>query len=149
MWIELSSRYALSDSGSLVTLGQYVNGYGLGYDGNGFSGGSGASPLVGATNLELLSTRVAMRPTARMTVSADLRRYKTVGSVSSNATTSGVGAGLTYDLGNNTRVDFGIDRSNTTYVDSPLRSGTTSTTIGLVGNPKGRINYLVDRKSVV
>lgn len=146
-WIDVSARYLLSDSGSVVTIGSYNNGYGLGYDGNGFSGGSGATSLLGATNLELLSGRVAMRPAPRLTMNVEARRYKTVGSVSSNATTSGIGGGLTYDLGSNTRLDLSVDRSNTSYVDSPLRSGTTSLTVGLAGNPKGRFNYALSSSS--
>lgn len=135
------AQYALSDSGSLATLGSFQSGFGFGYGGNGFSGGDPSNPITGVTNLTQWSLTAGFNPGDRMAVNAVVARSKSSGSISSNADTLTYGLGATFDFGRGIRFATSLDTSSTTFVDSPLTSRATNLDFFLDGNPPGRLSY--------
>lgn len=138
---QLTGRYAISDSGKSISLGGYDNGFGSGYDGNGFSGGGGSSYLAGASNMELFSITSSWQMLPRLRLDTGVRNYRTTGSVTSNARTAGRSVGLSYDGSGNMRASLSLDRSDTTYVGSAQKSGATTTNLVVDGSPAGPWSY--------
>lgn len=137
----LGGRYALSDSGALLALGGFQNGFGLGYDGNGFSGGSGSTGVTGATDLRLFQLNADYQPSSRSSLHASFSKVRYTGSVSSNTETTSSGIGASYTIAPGTLVGASIDQSRTTYVSSPLTSSSTSTSFFLDGQPSSLWSY--------
>lgn len=139
--LRLQSRYAISDSGALSALNGFNSGFGTGYDGNGFSGGTNPSIGTGSTNFRLFSVGLDYNPSARIGLNVGYRENRQTGSVSANATTKALGGSLGFDFGRGTRMSLSADRSDTTYVGSVIRSGATSYSVNLDGAPPGRFSY--------
>ncbi len=139
--LSLIGSYALSDSGSLATLGQFQTGYGYGYDGNGFSSGSTNNGFLGATDYRNLQFNVQYTPSDRFTVDARVRRTTSSGSVSSNSQTTAYGLGASWDAGRGNQVALSLDRSATQFIDSPLSSSATTLDFFLNGAPPGHLSY--------
>ena len=139
--LRLSTTYAMSDSGSLVTLQKYTSGYGSGYGGNAYTGGLDGTGFASITNLRRWYTTLQYNPTDRLSITADYRTQRSSGSVSSNSSTSGYGVNLGYEIGGGHRVNLSYDRSLTTFIDSPQTSGIVAYSAYIQGQPKGRINY--------
>lgn len=139
---EFSSNLVYTDSkaGKMSELG--INtGYGYGYDGNSFSGGTGGNPLTGTADFRRLSINNNWRPNDRMSVGLGANLYRTEGTVSSNSETSSVLLGFDYDLGRNTRLNSTIGMDDTRYLEQDLRSRATTASFGLDGSPPGRFSY--------
>ncbi|MBS1704250.1 MAG: hypothetical protein JST40_00135 [Armatimonadetes bacterium] len=138
--LKFSTRYDVSDSGALATLNRYTGGYGLGYGGNGFSGGTGGTTIAGGTNLRLWTTSLSYLPFERLAITGTYRQQQSFGSVTSNSRTNSTGLGLTYGFDNYHQLSLQYDRSNTTYRDSPLKSGVQSVSLDFSGG-RGRWSY--------
>jgi hypothetical protein len=139
--LRVSTTYAMSDSGSLVTLQKYSSGYGNGYDGNAYTGGLDGAGFASITNLRRWFTTVQYSPTSRLSMTADYRTQRSSGSVSSNSNTSGYGINMAYELGGGNRANLSYDRSLTTFIDSPQTSGIIAYSAYLQGQPPGRLTY--------
>lgn len=134
--------YLLSDSGSIATLGRFTNGSGLGFDGNGFTGGAGTTTSVlGATNVEATQLAVAYTPSDRISMNLGWIQQRSTGSVSSNSRTSSLGWAASADLGAGHQLSASVDRSETTFADSPLRSEATTYGLFYSARPKGPWSY--------
>ncbi len=138
----MSAGYSVSDSGELATLGAFQNGFGLGYNGNGFSGGSqGSIFATGATDFREFRVSSTYQATSRLALMANYIERRSVGSVSSNSDTSAYTLQADFDAGNGHVLGFGLNQSRTTFVDSPTKSDALSWDAYLVGSPKGRWSY--------
>lgn len=139
--LAFNAQYALSDSGQLATLGSFQNGFGLGYGGNGFSGGVTGDSTTGATSLRQWSLSASYTPTDRINLTAGLSATRQSGSVSSNSDSQGLGLAATLDFGKGHSFATSIDRTQTTFIDSPITSSATNWDLYLQGNPAGRWSY--------
>lgn len=136
----VNGSYSLSDSGQLAMLGAFQNGQGLGYGGNGFSGGVSSGGFAGATDARLLQLTTGYRVSDRIAVDARFYETRSVGSVTSNSETTAFGVGAHWDLGRTHALDFSVDSSKTRFVGSPLTSDAVTFYGSLSGAP-GRWGY--------
>lgn len=147
--ISLGATHALSDAGQLAILGGFQTGYGLGYNGNGFSNGLGTSFQAGVTNLELTNIRARYELSGKLALTAIAERSKTTGNYSSNSETDRFNLGVDYTFANDGMLSIGIDNANTKFLNSVLRTTATSLTAGLSARPAKRwllnlgANYLL------
>lgn len=136
--------YSISDSGRLATLGGFDNGLGLGYNGNGYSGGFTGTPFsLGATDVRRFHVGSFYRPSNRLSLRADYTTLRGTGSVTSNAQSGILSTGAEIDLGNGTFLDFDMSKSDTKFVGSGNDSSALSFDARLRGNPKGRLSYRI------
>ncbi|HVL39453.1 MAG TPA: hypothetical protein VM328_08705, partial [Fimbriimonadaceae bacterium] len=130
--LRLEGAYTVSDSGQLATLGGFRHGAGIGYDGNGFSGGvPGALPTLGGSKTRELSLRGRYQPSDRIGIDAGFYRTFMAGAYSSNSETSAYSLGVNWDLRQTHRLYVALDKSNTRFVSSPLTSDALSVSAGL------------------
>jgi hypothetical protein len=134
--------YVLSDAGTIATLGRFTGGAGLGFDGNGFTGGAGATgTILGAANVEATQFSLMYTPNDRFSANLGWVGQRTTGSVTSNARTSALSLSLAADLGAGHQIAASIDRSATSFVDSPLRSDATTIGFFYSARPRGPWTY--------
>lgn len=150
--IQLSARYTPTEdlfvrlnhteskSGGLTSIPGLNTGYGAGYNGNGFSGGSGGSFITGATNGSITSLLFRWQPNQRMALRANGSLYNSSGSVSSNAKTRSIGLGMDYDLGSGHFLGGDLDMSTTEFSNSANRS-TATTLTGFINGQFGKLGY--------
>jgi hypothetical protein len=137
----ISSRYALSDSGRQLTQFNFNNGLGIGFDGNGFSGGGESTLLGGASNLELFSMNSRYELASWVSLNGNYQDARTSGSVTSNSRTRSTGLNLEAQGKYNHRLSVGFSTFNTTFVGSTQKSGTDAWNVYLDGSPPGRTSY--------
>lgn len=134
----IGATHALSDAGQLAILGGFQTGYGLGYNGNGFSNGLGTSFQAGVTNLELTNIRARYELSGRLALNAIAERSKTTGNYSSNSETDRFNVGVDFSFANDGLLTIGVDNANTKFLNSPLRTTATSLMAGLTAKPAKR-----------
>lgn len=132
-----------SDSGALAALGGFLNGDGLGYDGNGFSGGVNSIGGIGASSATKirvwnLQTRYAISD--RYSMNFDAVSSLAKGGVSSNSETQAIQARFDADLGKGHFFGIGFTNSATKFSGSSIRSKATTFDLGINGTP-GRFSY--------
>jgi hypothetical protein len=134
-----------SDSGEISSLG-FANGSGIGFGGNGFSGGplgDGAFATTGSS-LRSLTLSAEYQATSRLNLVARGVRSESRGVLSSNTRTVAYGLGFDLDLGNFTLLSGSIDAVNTDLrSDTPRSADSVSYDLSLSGAPKGRWSYRV------
>lgn len=150
--VQLSARYTPNDdlfvrlnhtesnSGGITSIPGLNTGYGAGYNGNGFSSGSGSSFITGATNGSITSLLFRWQPSERLALRANGSLYRSSGSVSSNARTRAVGFGMDYDLGGGHFMGGDIDLSTTEFSTSNNKS-TATTMTGFINGQFGKLGY--------
>lgn len=137
-----SGSFAVSDSGALATLGGFDTGAGLGYGGNGFSGGLAGPGLgIGGTDYRVFQLLGRYLVTDRLSVTGSFSSGKSAGYVSSNSKSTSYASSVDWDLGKGHQL--GLNLSQTTTKFSSLQSDTKSTTLDFdfSGNPKGNLSY--------
>lgn len=141
--MSFSSAYLVSDGGALAALGGFSNGFGLGYDGNGFSNGSSSLFGTGVTNLRSWTTLATYTPTDRISINGSYQQRRATGSVSSNSETDGVSLGVSVDSLKGYVWSASLDQSQTKFVGSPIpASRSTSISAYLTANPtQGRLRW--------
>ncbi|MCB8933641.1 MAG: hypothetical protein M9921_05950 [Fimbriimonadaceae bacterium] len=144
----VNASYFLSDSGQLAVLGAFQNGQGLGYGGNGFSGGVTGGGFAGATDARLIQVTTGYRASDRLAFDARYYETRSVGSVTSNSETTAYGLGAHWDLGRTHALDFSIDSSKTQFVGSALTSDAVTFYGALSGAP-GRWSYRLGLSTLV
>lgn len=137
----ITANYTDSDAGEISTLGALDGGYGLGYNGNGFSGGIGTSPLLGVSNLKRATVTSQWQPWDRLSVNVGATAYETRGSVSSNTRTQSIFLSADFDWNDYSRFSGGISSDRTEYLSSDFRSNATNWYIAVDGAPPGRFSY--------
>lgn len=138
-----SLAHSVSDSGALATLGGFLTGDGLGYGGNGFSGGVSSGGGLGATTgtkirLWRLESHYALSD--RYSLSMDAAHTFARGSVSSNSETTSVSGRFDADLGRSHYFGFGFTNSASKFAGSSVTSKATTLDMNLSGSP-GRFGY--------
>ncbi|RYG45280.1 hypothetical protein EON79_13015 [bacterium] len=142
-----------SDSGQTATLSGFSSGYGVGYGGNGFSGGAFGDVLAsGASSLQSNQLSADFRASDRLSLTGRAYSSRSAGDLSSNADTQGYGLAVNYDLGRFTNLAFSLDRSSTRFLGDASqgtglsftgRTESTSYSLSFVGAPKGRMTYSI------
>lgn len=134
--------YTVSDSGKLATLGGFTNGLGLGYGGNGFSGGYNGQPYsLGNTNVRRLHLGTTYRPSERINLRADYIQSRSFGSITSNSDSTMVIAGATAQLDKSNFFDLDFSQSKTRYAGSNTRSNALNMSAELRGDRIGPWSY--------
>ncbi|MBI5708524.1 MAG: hypothetical protein HZC36_16185 [Armatimonadetes bacterium] len=142
--------YTVSDSGKLATLGGFTNGLGLGYGGNGFSGGYNGQPYsLGNTNVRRLHLGTTYRPTERINLRADYVQSRNIGSITSNSDTTFYLAGATAQLDKNHFFDLDFSQSKTRYAGSNTRSNATNVSAEFRGDRIGPWSYRLGVNSLL
>lgn len=132
-----------SDAGQIATLGAFANGYGLGYGGNGFSGGVGTTSLISASKVRAYTVRSSWAPYSGLSLSGRTFLRETQGSFSSNTRTTGVGLDVNWAVNNELNVQTSIDSSKIEFINSPLASTSTVFSAYVDGSPAGPWSYHV------
>lgn len=139
--LTLSASWLDSKAGALSALSGFSSGYGEGYDGNGFSGGLGATYGSGGADYRALRFGATYRPSTKLTLDARLEKSNTSGAFSTN-TNSTVGSISGFlDLGNQHRASFTVSRSDISFLGSSLSSNSTFLEGMLTGDPPGPWSY--------
>jgi len=148
---QLTFGYLDSDSGNIASLGTFSNGSGIGYNGNGFSGGLvGEGFVVGAGNLRQASATASYRVNDRLSFTGRALQYRTEGDLSSNSDTFAYGLGAELDLGRSHLLSLSLDRSDTRFLGSVGgRADATSATVVLSASPPGRLSYSLAGSTLV
>src|SRR5690606_33202159 len=106
-----------SDSGQTATLGGFSTGFGFGYGGNGFSGGTVGDLLAsGASSLQSNQLSADYRASERLSLSTRAYQSRSTGALSSNAETMGYGFALNYDIAKYHNLSLSFDRTSTQYL---------------------------------
>ena len=134
-------EYQDSDAGKVATLSQFTSGFGIGFNGNGFSGGAGNTGLTSTAKLQRLRFRSSYYPSERLSLNGYAYTQRSEGSFSSNSRTNGVGLDVSADFGQSLFASAGLNWSQTRFVGSPARSNTTSLNFSLDGTPPGNFSY--------
>lgn len=146
----LDASYVDSDSGQVATLNQFQLGSGLGYDGNGFSGGAGNSLFnSGAIQQKVSQLRTQWKLSDQLSWDARYYQVKASGSVTSNSDTRAISTGLAFDLGNRTALNVSLDQSKTSFVGSSNRSEALSLDAYLDGSPLGPWSYRLGASALI
>ncbi|MBS1724007.1 MAG: hypothetical protein JSS66_13765 [Armatimonadetes bacterium] len=134
------TELADSDAGQLATLG-FIGGYGLGYDGNGFSSGTEGTTAFSASNARTASFTAAFTPSDRLSLGAGVNYYRSQGGISSNSETLGFGVNGNWKFDQFSDLDLSLDMSNSRFLDSPVTSSATTMSLYVTSNPKGRLSF--------
>lgn len=134
--LTLRAEVADSDAGQLATLG-FINGSGLGYGGNGFSGGVDEAGFNSATNARTANLSASWTASDRFSLNGNITYYRTSGGVSSNTESMGFGIGANWSVNDYTDVDALFDTSTTSFLGSNLRSAASTLSLYLNSKPKG------------
>lgn len=139
--LQVDASWVDSDSGKVATLNQFQLGSGLGYDGNGFSGGGSNGFNNGAIRQQIGSIRTQYRVSPRISLDTRLYQTRSSGSVTSNAESTAISAGASVDLGNRTNLYLSLDQSKTKFLDSSNKSEALSFDVYLDAAPVGPWTY--------
>ena len=147
----VSASYIVSDSGAVASLGGFLNSAGLGFGGNGFSGGSGQGTLsVGATALRRVGLEVERRINAKWTVQAVASQQTATGLSTSNTQLQNFRLSSDYAFDDSHRFYVSLDRSFVTFVSGIVQKTSATTLTGFFeGRPEGPWSYRVGYSSLI
>ena len=132
-----------SNSGALAALDGFTSGFGLGYDGNGFSSGVSTVGLLGSEGnnyrSNLLSVTYQVSP--KINVATRFNTGSASGTVASNSAFKSMSFDLDWDLGRGNQTGFSLTDSHTTFLSTTAISDATSIDWFLTGSPKGPWSY--------
>jgi hypothetical protein len=144
-----TALYAYSNSGSLASLGQFQNGSGFGYNGNGFSEGvpnntSTNTFNTSASNSRRLSTNILWTPSEATTINFTLASTGQSGEITSNSNSTNALLSGDFKLTQRSNLDVSVTRYNSTFADTTTSStGTTLLSVGYDNAPRGPWSYRV------
>lgn len=130
-----------SDPGSIGRVDGLTSGFGLGYDGNGFSSGAGGSFVSGVSRQQRVTLNGNWRPTDTLSFGFGGSRSRTQGGVSSNTETISLLGGMDWDPVDWLRVNGTLSLNRTRYLEQDLRSSSTTASFSLDGAPPGRLSF--------
>ncbi len=143
------ASYTFSNSGEIATLGSFQDGFGTGYNGNGFTGGAtGNSTVAGqsgfngsGTDVRRLQGAVSYNIAKRASLGANAFTSREYGALSTNSDSLGFGVTLDYDLRGNQRLGLSLNQSNTVFAGATESANSTSLDLFEGGHPKGNWSY--------
>ncbi|MBX3096839.1 MAG: hypothetical protein KF812_08255 [Fimbriimonadaceae bacterium] len=130
-----------SDSGALSTIGGLSNGYGLGYNGNGFAGGSDSTFIGGGLRARQLQLTNQLDLSDRFSLYVSGYQRESEGDTGSNTNTRGATMGGTWDWGRNTIATGTLGFSDTSFLGSGIKSNATTISLGLDSQPSERFRF--------
>jgi hypothetical protein len=140
--LTMYAGYVDSASGELALLSGFQTGLGVGYNGNGFSGGVGTGQFAtGVTDYRQLRFNSTYRFSDRLQASLSAQETRYAGSVSSNTTTKAIDFGLDAQLGPDTFAFFNLSQSDTSFIGSLQASNATILSAGIGGRAFQRLSY--------
>lgn len=141
--LSVNVGYLVSESGALALASQIASGYGLGYDGNGFSGGPISNTPNGATDVRVLQLNADYLVTDWLSLGLRASRQRYFGSISSNTETTSLGFDITATLPRGHTIALSADRSESEFLDLAGRSTGTYVDFSYRASPPGRLSYSV------
>lgn len=139
--LSVNAGYLVSESGALALASQIASGYGLGYDGNGFSGGPISNTPNGATDIRVLQLNADYLVTDWLSLALRASRQRYFGSISSNTETTSLGFDITATLPRGHTISLAADRSESRFLDFAGRSTGTYVDFSYRASPPGRLSY--------
>lgn len=136
-----SFSYTDSDAGDLTGLSGFSSGFGSGFDGNGFTSGAGSSIVNGASSGKTTQLAFSWTLSERISVDGAASLYRRSGNITSNSETQAISFGGSIDFGKGHSARGSLSRSETKFIDSPLRSSSTTADFQISGSPPGRFSY--------
>jgi hypothetical protein len=132
----------VSNGGQLAALGSLDNGFGLGFDGNGFNGGAIGTPLSSVgSDLRLAQIAASYRLNHRVLLDGQAYQSRSSGGISSNSETVGGSFNLNVDLGLNHAFLFGVSSNRTTFLSGEDESSATNINAIFEAAPPGPWSY--------
>jgi hypothetical protein len=147
--LSTSFAYNDSDAGDVTGLAGFSSGFGSGFNGNGFSSGAGSSITNGASGGRSMQLAVNWTVTDRITLDSTANLYRRSGNITSNSETKALSVGGTIDFGKGHYARGSLSRSETNFLDSPLRSSATTADFQIAGSPGGRFSYDVSATALL
>ncbi|MCU0315626.1 MAG: hypothetical protein MUC92_03435 [Fimbriimonadaceae bacterium] len=138
-----------SDSGDVTDLQNFDNGFGFGFNGNGFSSGAELGLTTGVTSGRFYTLTGDWQVTDRLFVNGAVSLRRSTGSISSNSDTRGLSGGLDYRVNDALALQGQLNFSETQFVGSPLRSSATTLNFGADGRPAGRLSYRLNLSALL
>lgn len=138
--LDVEMSYVDSDSGALATLNGFQSGFGIGYGGNGFSGGASSFGVGGGQSLRVLSAKSRYRVSPSLGFEGRASRTRSEGAISANTETTAFSAGVDWMFGRH-GLNLSIDQTRTSFIDSPITSDALSISADLSGRPGPRWSY--------
>jgi hypothetical protein len=140
----LSGSYTLSDSGALATLGAFDTGSGLGYGGNGFSGGTaGNSFLSGASDAKRINLSGRYILSDRASLFAAVDDIRSAGAISSNSETRAYSLGFDWQMPGGHNLGLSLSQSDSKFIGQNTNFNSTMANFHLAGPLGTRLNYNV------
>jgi hypothetical protein len=138
----LNGSYTKSDSGAVATLGGFDTGFGLGYGGNGFSGGAtGPGFFSGGTDVELIQLNGSYAINDRSSIVASFVDSRASGNISSNSRSRAYSLGLDWDFGRGHALALSLAQSTTRFLGTQTDIDSTTLNLDFAGSPSGRFSY--------
>lgn len=132
--------YVDSDGGETAALSQFSTGYGVGYDGNGFSGGASAG-YQSDRKLKRVQAGLDWQPSDRLSTGARVSLSRSSGGFSANAETLTTSFDADLDLGRGHLLSSSLDWSRSKFQDSGAESSSFILSAFLDGAPPGPWSY--------
>lgn len=139
----VNARVIDSDSGAFATLAGFQGAYGSGYDGNGFSGGLGSTPIVGGSNVRSYGIGANWMPNRKMSLDARVDVTRTTGGYSSNTDSTNFQLGGSMELPARHILNFSLNQTTTKFMGSNLTSNSTYLQGVIDGRPPGPWSYRI------
>jgi hypothetical protein len=137
--MELS--YLDSSSGSLATLSGFTGGYGLGYNGNGFTNSATGFESNAGTSARRYELNARYRPSGRFSMGASAVLRRSSGSFGSDSETKQFAVNGTANLGAGTDLIVGLSQSETRFFSNDSYSNATTFDVYLDGAFSSRLSY--------
>ena len=118
-------------------MGQFSNGYGLGYSGNGFSSGIGASGLTSASKVRAITSRTNYSAGPELNLGLRAYQRETSGSFSSNTRTVGVGLDTGWNINDSISLQTSFDTSRTDFLGTSFSTANSVVSAFVDGAPRG------------
>lgn len=134
-------QLADSDAGRVSSISGFNNGFGSGFNGNGFTSGAVSPTTNAAAAGRLIRLSGDWQVDDRLALIGSASLFRSTGNITSNSETRALSGGIDYDLGGRTRLSGSLDLSETKFIGSGIRSSATTLNMFINGSPAGRFSY--------
>lgn len=129
-----------ADSGSIISLGGFNDGTGLGLGNSGFNSGTGDPIGLGISSGRTIRVAANYQPSDSLNLSANWGTFRQSGGLSSNSLTDSYGLGASWEMGNH-QLNARLDHSSTRFLESAISSKATTVSMSLEGILGARWSY--------
>ncbi|MCG9894629.1 MAG: hypothetical protein MH204_04040, partial [Fimbriimonadaceae bacterium] len=134
-------EYIDADPGSLTDLSRFQSGFGLGFNGNGFSGGVDGPFLTTTARVRRLALGGAWNPEESLSLFGRLSVSRNQGALSADTETTALSGGLDWGGWSWLRLNGTLAYSRSRSLSSPSLTETTALGFFASGTPAGRFSF--------